>query len=69
MLKVLSLLAKNAGEVVSHQTIKEQIWPNVEVVPNALQRCIAQLRKALGDDAKAQQIIKTHPESWLFLGG
>ncbi len=62
ILKVLALLAEHSGEVVTHQVIKQAIWPNVEVVPNALQRCIAQLRKALDDDAKTQAVIATHPK-------
>ena len=61
ILQVLLLLAENQGEVVTHKEIMSQVWPNVEVVPNALQRCIAQLRKALGDNAKQQSIIATHP--------
>ncbi|GHF96992.1 winged helix-turn-helix domain-containing protein [Thalassotalea marina] len=62
ILKVLALLAKHQNEVVTHDVIKNAIWPNVEVVPNALQRCIAQLRKVLGDDAKRQEVIVTHPK-------
>jgi len=59
MLQVLLLLAENQGEVVTHQEIMLKVWPNVEVVPNALQRCITQLRKALGDDGKSQKVITT----------
>lgn len=59
MLQVLLLLAENQGEVVTHQEIMEKVWPNVRVVPNVLQRCITQLRKALGDDGKTQRVITT----------
>lgn len=62
VLKVLLLLAQQPNEVVTHQTIKEQVWQGAEVVPGALQRCIAILRKALGDDAKSPTIIATHPK-------
>ncbi|OIQ44219.1 MAG: hypothetical protein BM565_14205 [Gammaproteobacteria bacterium MedPE] len=61
MLQVLLLLAENQGEVVTHQEIMERVWPNVQVVPNALQRCITQLRKAFGDDGKTQRVITTQP--------
>lgn len=61
VMQVLVLLAQNQDEVVTHQTIMASVWQGVEVVPNALQRCIAQLRKALGDDGKKQAIIATHP--------
>ncbi|ESP91411.1 winged helix-turn-helix domain-containing protein [Pseudoalteromonas luteoviolacea] len=62
VLQVLLLLAQNAQQVVSHQDIMEQVWQGTEVVPNALQRCIARLRKVLGDDAKSPRIIATHPK-------
>jgi DNA-binding winged helix-turn-helix (wHTH) protein/Tol biopolymer transport system component len=62
VLQVLLILAENQGEAVAHETILKKVWPDVVVAPNALQRCIAQLRKAFGDDAKAQQVIATHPK-------
>ena len=61
VLKVLLCLAERPNEVVTHQAIMEHAWPDTEVVPNALQRCIAILRKVLGDDAKEPHIIATHP--------
>lgn len=57
---VLNLLASNAGEVVSHEQLMSEVWPNVYVTPNTLQRCITELRKALGDNSKTQGVIKTH---------
>lgn len=61
VLKVLQLLARHQGQVVTHQQIMDEVWSGTEVVPNALQRCIAILRKALEDDAKSPSIIATHP--------
>jgi len=62
VLQVLLVLAEKQGEVVSHEDILTTVWPDVYVAPNALQRCIAQLRKAFKDDAKQQRIIVTHPK-------
>lgn len=62
VLKVLLLLAQRQNEVVTHQEIMAHVWAGTEVVPNALQRCIAILRKELGDNAKEQKIIATHPK-------
>lgn len=62
VLKVLLILAESQGEVVTHEALLERAWPNVVVAPNAVQRCIGQLRKALGDDAKQQKMIATHPK-------
>lgn len=62
VLEVLRVLAQNPGEVVSHQMLHDKVWPDIIVAPNALQRCIGQLRKALNDDGKSQRIIVTHPK-------
>jgi len=66
---VLTLLAKNAGQVVSHDELMEKVWPNAVVGPNTLQRSITQLRKALGDNSKQQQLIKTHAKQGYSLIG
>lgn len=59
-LSVLSCLAKHQGEVVSQNELLDYVWHGTVVSPNTLQRSIAQLRKALGDDGKEQVYIKTH---------
>ncbi|NMP17710.1 winged helix-turn-helix domain-containing protein [Thalassotalea sp. Y01] len=59
-LKVLEVLASRAGDVVSHDELMDIVWANSVVGPNTLQRAIAQLRKAFGDDSKQQAFIKTH---------
>lgn len=62
VIQVLVLLARHQGEVVSHQTLLDAIWTNTVVEASALQRCIAQLRKALDDDARRQAVIATYPK-------
>lgn len=59
-LDVLTCLAKHQGQVVSQDDLFDTIWGGTIVSPNTLQRCIAQLRKALGDDSKQQKVIRTH---------
>jgi len=59
-LAVLTYLAENQGKVVSHDALLENVWQGTVVSTNTLQRSIAQLRKALGDDGKVQVYIKTH---------
>lgn len=59
-LAVLTHLAKNQGQVVSQDALLDAVWQDTIVSPNTLQRSIAQLRKALGDDGKVQVYIKTH---------
>ena len=60
ILAVLRILALHQGKVVSHDQLMDEVWGEATVSPNTLQRCIAQLRKALGDDSRSQQVIKTH---------
>lgn len=59
-LSVLTMLAKNQGSVITQDKILDEVWKETVVSPNTLQRSIAQLRKAFGDDAKQQSVIKTH---------
>lgn len=59
-LKVLEVLASRAGDVVGHDELMDLVWQDSVVGPNTLQRAIAQLRKAFGDDSKQQAFIKTH---------
>jgi len=61
VLKVLLLLAEKPGEIIPKQKLLDEVWPNVIVEANTLQRCIAQLRRAFNDDAKTQAFITTHP--------
>jgi len=62
VLQVLLILAENQGQVVPHDVILSKVWPGSVVGSNAIQRCIAQLRKAFNDDAKTQRVISTHPK-------
>ena len=50
------------GKLVTYEQIQAQVWQDVVVAPNALQRIITQLRKAFDDTAKHQSIIRTHPK-------
>jgi DNA-binding winged helix-turn-helix (wHTH) protein/roadblock/LC7 domain-containing protein len=62
VIQVLHYLARHQGQVVSHKTLLDAIWTNTVVEASALQRCIAQLRKAFRDDARNQHIIATYPK-------
>jgi TolB-like protein/Flp pilus assembly protein TadD len=47
---------------VGPEAIFSQVWPNVVVGDNALYRCIAQIRKVLGDSAAEPHYIVTVPK-------
>ncbi|WP_064435279.1 winged helix-turn-helix domain-containing protein [Pseudoalteromonas neustonica] len=52
VLAVFNSLYQAKGELVSQQYLLDTIWAGSVVAPNALQRCITQLRKHLDDDNK-----------------
>lgn len=60
-MRVLLLLARNAGAVVSQAEIERTVWADVVVTPSSVYQSIAQLRKALGDDGPRRQYIETVP--------
>ncbi|PKM21075.1 MAG: hypothetical protein CVV11_06340 [Gammaproteobacteria bacterium HGW-Gammaproteobacteria-15] len=60
VLAVFKALYASRGELVSQEALFAQVWGDTIVAPNALQRCIAQLRKHLGDDNK--NVLQTFPK-------
>ncbi|MGI9263600.1 MAG: tetratricopeptide repeat protein [Gammaproteobacteria bacterium] len=62
VMKVLSFLASNAGEVVTKQELLDTLWNGSIVNDPALTRCISQIRQALGDDPKQPRYIQTIPK-------
>jgi Tol biopolymer transport system component/DNA-binding winged helix-turn-helix (wHTH) protein len=58
-IEVLRLLVERAPHVVEKDEIFSVIWKDTAVTDNALTRVIAQLRRALGDDAKDPRYIAT----------
>jgi DNA-binding winged helix-turn-helix (wHTH) protein/tetratricopeptide (TPR) repeat protein len=59
---VLVCLAERAGEVVSRETLNEQVWGNIVVTDQAVTNCISELRHHLGDDRSAHRVIETIPK-------
>jgi DNA-binding winged helix-turn-helix (wHTH) protein/tetratricopeptide (TPR) repeat protein len=62
-LKVLGLLVRRAGEVVTRQEFREHVWTGDTFVDfeQGLNFCIRQVREALGDTADAPRYIETLP--------
>ena len=62
--RVLVLLVQRAGEIVSRDTLRQQVWPDGTFVDfeRGLNFCIAQVRAALGDAADAPRFIETLPK-------
>ncbi len=61
--KVLALLVKQGGAVVTRADIRDQVWgagTHVEF-DQGLNYCIRQIREALGDDAETPRYVETLP--------
>ncbi|MCB0659251.1 MAG: winged helix-turn-helix domain-containing protein [Saprospiraceae bacterium] len=60
--RLLALLVSRYPEMVSHEEIKEAVWPEVEVdFERSLHFCIRQIRAALQDNASDPVYIETIP--------
>jgi adenylate cyclase len=57
--EVLRFLVEHGGRVVTKDELIGAVWLNVPTGDDALAKCISEVRRALGDDAKS--IIKTVP--------
>ena len=62
LMDILLRLASEPGEVVRRETLLEDVWPRRMVNDEVLSRAIAELRTALGDDARVARYIETLPK-------
>lgn len=62
IIDVLICLASAAGEVVSREQMHNQVWGNVIVTDDALNRCISELRRVFGGKGNAAHYIETVPK-------
>lgn len=59
---LLTYLAANPGRLVSKEELLAAIWHGAAVEEIALPRCVSEIRKALGDDARDPRYIETIPK-------
>src|SRR5215472_13798533 len=57
---LLALLVENNGRLISRDEIVERIWGGRIVSEAALSSRIKSARAAIGDDGRAQRLIRTH---------
>ena len=62
LVDILVRLAAEPGAVVRRETLLEEAWSRRMVNDEVLSRAIAELRTALGDDARAARYIETLPK-------
>lgn len=60
-LELLLLLVRRPGELVTKAEIQAAVWADTAVTESALTRVVAQLRKALDDDARDARFVETVP--------
>jgi TolB-like protein/DNA-binding winged helix-turn-helix (wHTH) protein/Tfp pilus assembly protein PilF len=58
--EVLAALAARAGQIVGKSELNDLIWPDIAVTEDSLVQCIADIRRAIGDDA--HRIVQTFPK-------
>jgi len=62
-LRILALLSTRAGRIVTREEIQRQVWGETFVdFELGLNRCIRQIRAALGDNAEQPRFIETIPK-------
>ena len=63
IMAVLLRLAAEPGQVVTRERLLADVWPRRMVNDEVLSRAIAELRTALGDDARQARYIETLPKA------
>jgi DNA-binding winged helix-turn-helix (wHTH) protein/TolB-like protein len=58
-LKVLEILADNAGRLVTRETLSAAVWPDVVVTEDSLVQCVTEIRRAIGDSR--HELLRTVP--------
>jgi len=65
---VLEDLLAHAGQMRSRDELLDAVWGHRHVTPAVLNRCIGQVRKALGDHAEAPRFVQTvHTLGYRFI--
>lgn len=65
---LLAYLLQRHDQFVSRQELYTQLWPQPFVSEAALNYCIAEARKAVGDNGRDQRVIKTvHGRGYRFI--
>src|SRR5262245_41345109 len=56
---VLRYLVEHTERLVTHEEIREAVWPETHVSQEVLKQYIRGIRKALGDDAESPTFVAT----------
>jgi hypothetical protein len=64
---LLALMVRRPNHLFTKQEIFSAVWPDTAVTDHALTRIIAQVRRALGDEAREARYLETVPDARLPL--
>ena len=66
--ELLLYLVRNRHRAVDKDELQDRLWPRSIVTETALTRCVMKARRAVGDDADRQVVIKTvHGHGYRFI--
>ena len=67
--QVLVYILERRDRIVGKEELIENFWHDIAVTDNAVVQCIAEIRRALGDDPRTPRFIKTiHKVGYRFIG-
>ncbi len=67
--QVLVYILERRDRIVGKEELIENFWRDTAVTDNAVVQCIAEIRRALGDDPRGPRFIKTIPKvGYRFIG-
>jgi DNA-binding winged helix-turn-helix (wHTH) protein/Tfp pilus assembly protein PilF len=69
LVEILGFIVSRSGEIVTKEELLEKFWPDVNVTENTLTRAIADIRKAIGEDATSPRVLQTAARRGYRFGG
>src|SRR5437016_10393719 len=67
--QVLIYLLEKRERLITKDELINHVWRGTAVTENALDQCLAEIRRALGDDSRHPRFIKTVPRTgYRFIG-
>ena len=67
--QLLELLLEHRPRALTKQELHDRLWPDAFVSDSSLPRLVAEVRAAIGDDAKAPRLLRTvHRFGYAFFG-
>lgn len=70
LVEILGHIVSREGQIVTKDELLERFWPGVNVTENTMTRAIADIRKAISDDAGAPRFLETAARrGYRYVGG